>query len=880
VILMDFLFLKRGDLVMKMKHRRLISLILIIVIAIAAAVPALAMETPPSSEWAVPFMRRANQAGLLTPSAARDPRADLTRAEFAELVVIIVEQTLGNPIPIPANNPFEDTNDINVLKAWQYGIVNGVSATRFAPNSPVQRQDLCTMVIRAIRQLETDLNATLLAPPAPALPFNDANMIQAHAIEPIRLAYSNGIMEGNALGNFNPRAPISAQECVAVAIRTFDMIEAVLTEGASVATRLDMAYRRVHVGFDYGDTAMGVTRNVTLPTTLPNGATVSWHSSNPGVISSAGVVNLASGAQNVTLTATIAVGAQTRTKAFPLRTSTLSGNQLLMENAFNALDIIYLNANDNADSVTGRIALPTTVLGLPVTWTSNNPAVINNMGIVTVPTDTDARTVTLSALINNAGQTRTKTFTLRVVNTAFAAQSVTLHNVGLGMTPAQVTQALGAPARTIAASATETWQLYHTNYNNFIAVAIIGGRVVGVYSMAPNAINNLLNNQGIAITIAQANTIPGVTAAANMDAGAIYSVMIIDTASPLASTRTLNADGQEQLLFSLVNAFRVRNAASVLEWSQELSTAARQHSTETAVGTPTQTLAQRAAAAGFPGNRYVGGNVLTGNYDAFDFFRQMVATPAIRTEILSAAATVLGSGFAGGTVIPGLPSGAMTYMLGTGAAYAGRLSVTFDGTTIIADSNQPSILPPTLVMGVGETIGLTAATDLAGAVVTWQITENLAAAGLWQNQPGTVANVTAGITPGFVTITASVQTGPLTSITHTFRVEVVSLTVTLPQASIVQGGTMNASAVITPGFLTAQPSSWDWASSNTAAANVATQPIMLNWTSTTDIASPLAAVAGTSAQISATARWNTATHLGSATGLSLPLTVGALIPVQ
>ncbi|MCL2401383.1 MAG: S-layer homology domain-containing protein, partial [Oscillospiraceae bacterium] len=621
---------------MKMKYKRLLSLILIIVIAIGVAIPALAMDTPQSSEWAVPFLRRANQAGLLTPSAARDPRADLTRAEFAELVVIIVEQTLGNPIPIPANNPFEDTNDINVLKAWQYGIVNGVSATRFAPDSPVQRQDLCTMVIRAIRQMETDLNTTLLAAPSPTLPFNDASMIQAHAIDPIRLAYSNGIMEGNALGNFNPRSPISSQECVAVAIRTFDMIEAVLNAGASAVTQLDMAYRRVHVGFDYGDTAMGVTRNVTLPTTLPSGATVSWHSSNPGVISSAGVVSLASGAQNVTLTATITVGTQTRTKAFPLRTSTLTGNQLLMENAFNALDIIYLNANDNADSVTGRVALPTTVLGLPVTWTSNNPTVISNMGVVTVPTDADARTVTLSAVINNAGQTRTKTFTLRVVNTAFAAQSVTLHNVGLGMTPAQVVQALGAPVRTISASATETWQLYHTNYNNFIAVSLIGGSVVGVYSMAPNAINHLRNAQGTVVTIAEANAIPGVTAVAQMDAGAIYSVMIFNTASPLASTRTLSADGQEQLLFELVNAFRVRNTASVLQWSQELSAAARQHSTEAAVSTPTQTLAQRAAAAGFPGNRYVGGNVLTGNYDAFDFFRQIVATPAMRTEILNA----------------------------------------------------------------------------------------------------------------------------------------------------------------------------------------------------------------------------------------------------
>ncbi|MCL2408271.1 MAG: CAP-associated domain-containing protein [Oscillospiraceae bacterium] len=863
---------------MKMKYKRLISLILIIVMIIGAA-PVLAAQA--FIGWDA-TNRESNMAGFFTPSAARDPRAYFTRAEVAELVVLMVERALGEPLPIPTVNPFSDTNDINVLKASYYGIVLGVGDGLFAPTREVQRQDFCTMIIRGIRSMERDLNRTLLEQPAAStLPFRDANMVQDHALEPVRLALSNGIMvgdgTGNDPGNFNPRRSISAQECALVIRRVSDMIEVVLARGAPVATLLDMAYRRVNIGFAYGDAATGVTRNLQLPTTSTGNATVSWQSNNPSVISPAGIVNLAGGAQNVTLTATISIGTQTRTKAFPLRTSMLSGNQLLMQNAFDTLDIIYLNADDNADSVTGRIALPTTVMGLPVTWVSNNPTVVTNTGLVTIPPNAEVRTATLTATINNAGQTRTKTFTLRVVNPAFVTRTATLHGVGIGMTPVQVAQILGTPTRTIAASATESWQLYHTNFSNFIAVAIVGNRVVAVYSMAPNVMNNLRNDLNAPITLAQANAIPGVTAVAYNDGGATYAVMISDTASPLIAGRALLAEGQEQLMLSLVNAFRVRNNLAVLEWSPELGTASRTHSTEVAVSTPTQTIAQRAATAGYPGNRFVGGNVLTGNNDAFDFFSQMVASPTMRTEILNVTATVLGTGFQGGVTIPGRPSGAMTYMLGIGAAYAGRLSVDFDGRRI-ADSS-PSLLPPTLVMGAGEMISLTAATDLSGTNITWQVIDGFATINLTPNTSGTVATITAGGVQGTATITATVQTGTLTNITHTFRIEVVSLAVTMnnqtpPMAFVPPAGSAATSATVTPGFgMTTSPMSWSWVSANPAVVNVAGSPTMANWTSTATLASPVGAAMGTTAAIHVTASWDTATHLGSATSL-LTVTIG------
>jgi hypothetical protein len=127
---------------------------------LATGTPALAGRIP--SDWAVPEMNDANTTGLLTPSASRDFSAHLTRDEFCEIVVALAERTLGRALPIPANNPFYDSENIHVLKAWNYGIITGVTTTMFAPDREVERQQLCVMMIRAIRQMERDMGRNLL----------------------------------------------------------------------------------------------------------------------------------------------------------------------------------------------------------------------------------------------------------------------------------------------------------------------------------------------------------------------------------------------------------------------------------------------------------------------------------------------------------------------------------------------------------------------------------------------------------------------------------------------------------------------------------------------------------------------------------------------
>ena len=633
-------------------------------------------------------MNEANIQGLLTASAARNFQKQLTRDEFCEIVVEMVERIRGNPLPLPNANPFTDTNSVHILKAFQYGITNGTTPTTFSPNDNVQRQQICAMMIRAIQGLEQELRRALLSEPAPTLPFSDASRISDYAILPIRYAYTNGIIRGDDLNRVNPSDPITSQECVAVGIRSFKRMETVLAPYRTTEQNLDITEERLTIGYAYGDSEHGVTKNIVLPISGSGGADIEWTSSNPAVINvgailyaddnvtpigRVGTVTVGSSAQSVTLTAVISIAGSslTRTQAFTLRTSTLSGDQLLIENAYSVLDIIYLTGGDSAGSVTGRIGLPDKVLDLPVTWSSSNTDVVTNTGIVHTPSGAETRYVTLTATITNGSQTRTKTFSLTVVNAVFN-RSVSLNGVELGATSARVTQVLGAAAKTIQVSNTESWQLYYSgSYSNFIAVAFVSNRAVAVFSMASNAANQLRNSAGTVITVEQANAVSGVNAISYADAVQQYAIMVYESNSAIGSLRTLTADRQEELLFELVNAYRVRNGRAALEWAEKLRAPARAHSAWNVgsapnVGTGMNALTARADAAeftttgGFP--LYGGGNILAGQNDAFGFLREMASTAAMRVELLSTSATLFGAGFVSAT--SGTYRTYMTYMLG------------------------------------------------------------------------------------------------------------------------------------------------------------------------------------------------------------------------
>jgi hypothetical protein len=175
----------------------------------------------------------------------------------------------------------------------------------------------------------------------------------------------------------------------------------------------------VAVVYATGDTVDAVKANLTLASVVGEVA-ISWVSSNPAVITNAGVVVRPAyglGDAVVTLTATLTKGLATDTKIFTITVvETDPTDQELIDEAVAAL-MIGFAAGDSAVAVKGNLTLATTDGDVTIEWNSDMTAFISNAGVVVRPVyGEDDVTVVLTATLSLNQSEETKEFTLVVLS--------------------------------------------------------------------------------------------------------------------------------------------------------------------------------------------------------------------------------------------------------------------------------------------------------------------------------------------------------------------------------------------------------------------------------------------------------------------------------
>ncbi len=109
-----------------------------------------------ASEWAITDLNEANNLGLFPECLKNtDLTQKITRAEQAALSVKIYEAVTGDTAT-PAENPFTDTKDEEVLKALNLGVTSGTSATTFEPDANLTREQAATMLSRIYKKINID----------------------------------------------------------------------------------------------------------------------------------------------------------------------------------------------------------------------------------------------------------------------------------------------------------------------------------------------------------------------------------------------------------------------------------------------------------------------------------------------------------------------------------------------------------------------------------------------------------------------------------------------------------------------------------------------------------------------------------------------------
>lgn len=184
----------------------------------------------PVSSWAQAEYDLARVNGL-TGGLDQGYRLPVTRLEFASLAVNLCENLMGQPFAA-AVEPFSDTDDPAVAKAFQAGIIKGTSPTLFTPAKRITRQEAAVLLMNAERFLMR--NPVLAARKAIAAttqttmatsPFSDDAAIYAWAKADVYGAVAANLLKGGAENLYHPLGYLTREQTFVILQRLYASLE-------------------------------------------------------------------------------------------------------------------------------------------------------------------------------------------------------------------------------------------------------------------------------------------------------------------------------------------------------------------------------------------------------------------------------------------------------------------------------------------------------------------------------------------------------------------------------------------------------------------------------------------------------------------------------
>lgn len=152
------------------------------------------------------------------------PSKDVTRAEFAVMLVKALGLSVGDQ-----ELGFKDVNKgdwyySSVAAAVKAGIISGYSADTFAPNAKITREQMASMIARAMRAKGITASLTQEEVDGNISKFTDGKAVADWAKSDVAAVYSKSIIKGRNTGDFAPKATAVRAEAAVMLNRLFDLI--------------------------------------------------------------------------------------------------------------------------------------------------------------------------------------------------------------------------------------------------------------------------------------------------------------------------------------------------------------------------------------------------------------------------------------------------------------------------------------------------------------------------------------------------------------------------------------------------------------------------------------------------------------------------------
>ena len=203
-------------------YKKIMSLGIVFVVALTFGLsPVFGVVVPGKvSGWATQSVSKGSTYGVIPSSfEGKDMTTPATRQEFSQITVMLYEKIKGVAVKPPESNPFTDTTDISVLKAYSLGIVRGQGNGIFNPDGLLTREQAATMLTRAYtKSTGNRLTATGVRE------FSDDASISTYARPSIYYMVYKEFVQGTGNNRFTPKGTTTSEQVVTMAVRMLDEV--------------------------------------------------------------------------------------------------------------------------------------------------------------------------------------------------------------------------------------------------------------------------------------------------------------------------------------------------------------------------------------------------------------------------------------------------------------------------------------------------------------------------------------------------------------------------------------------------------------------------------------------------------------------------------
>ncbi len=178
------------------------------------------------NDWAVEEIEKAKKENLI-PAMTDDPgwRDNINREQFSELVVKMIETVLGKRMTAASEKAFVDCKNSAVLKASQADIVNGIGDKRFAPGQYLTREQMATMLWRAVSYVQKETGKIRLHSTGNLHQYTDGDQVSDYAREAMASLTTYNIMRGVSDFVLDPNGDCTVEQAVALCNRLYDKLK-------------------------------------------------------------------------------------------------------------------------------------------------------------------------------------------------------------------------------------------------------------------------------------------------------------------------------------------------------------------------------------------------------------------------------------------------------------------------------------------------------------------------------------------------------------------------------------------------------------------------------------------------------------------------------